>query len=93
VWHQALAALQEGLGERKGEVAYLRNLNLAAEEMECDVEAAMVLLMDAGLLPEPARVKDLMGLAKPTDVPDLKPLEVDLGAFDALLPDLLSEAV
>ena len=93
VWHQALAALQEGLGERKGEVAYLRNLNLAAEEMECDVEAAMVLLMEAGLLPEVTRVKDLMGLAQPTEVPDLKPLEVDLGAFDALLPDLLSEAI
>jgi hypothetical protein len=49
--------------------------------------------MEAGLLPEVTRVKDLMGLAKPTEVPDLKPLEVDLGAFDALLPDLLSEAV
>lgn len=93
VWHQALAALQEGLGERRGEVAYLRNLNLAAEEMECDVEAAMVLLMEAGHLPEPARVKELMGLANPVEVPDLKPLEVDLGAFDALLPGLFSEAV
>jgi hypothetical protein len=82
VWHQALAALQEGLGERKGEVAYLRNLNLAAEEMECDVEAAMTLLMEAGHLPEPARVKELMGLANPVEVPDMKPLEVDLGAFD-----------
>jgi len=93
VWYQALESLQKGLGERKGEVAYLRNLNLAAEEMECDVEAAMVLLMEAGLLPEVTRVKDLMGLAQPTEVPDLKPLEVDLGAFDALLPDLLSEAI
>ena len=92
-WHQALEALQQGLGERKGEVAYLRNLNLAAEEMECDVEAAMVLLMEAGVVPEPARVKDLMGLAKPSEIPELAPLVVDLGAFDALLPGLLAEAI
>lgn len=92
-WHQALDVLQKGLGERKGEVAYLRNLNLAAEEMECDVEAAMVLLMEAGIVPEPERVKELMGLVRPTEIPDMEPLEVDLGAFDALLPELLAEAV
>ena len=34
-----------------------------------------------------------MGLAGPTEVPDMKPLEVDLGAFDALLPGMLAEAV
>ena len=92
-WHQALEVLQKGLGERKGEVAYLRNLKLAAEEMECDVEAAMVLLMEAGIVPEPERVKELMGLVRPTEIPDMEPLEVDLGAFDALLPELLAEAV
>jgi len=92
-WHQALEALQQGLGERKGEVAYLRNLNLAAEEMECDVEAAMVLLMEAGVVPEPERVKELMGLVRPNELPDMKPLEVDLGAFDALLPGMLAEAI
>jgi hypothetical protein len=92
-WHQALEVLQKGLGERKGEVAYLRNLNLAAEEMECDVEAAMVLLMEAGMVPEPERVKELMGLVRPIDIPDMEPLAVDLGAFDALLPELMAEAV
>jgi hypothetical protein len=93
VWYQALESLQKGLGERKGEVAYLRNLNLAAEEMECDVEAALVLLMAEGIVPEPARVKELMGLTKPTEIPDLAPLEVDLGTFDVLLPEMLAEAV
>lgn len=74
-------------------MAYLRNLNLAAEEMECDVEAAMVLLMEGGIVPEPERVKELMGLVRPNELPDMQPLEVDLGAFDALLPGMLAEAV
>jgi len=93
IWHQALEALQKGLGERRGEVAYLRNLNLAAEEMECDVEAALVLLMAEDIVPEPARVQDLMGLGKPTEIPDMPPLVVDLGGFDALLTERLEEAV
>ena len=43
VWYadRRMLALPRILGERKGEVAYLRNLNLAAEEMERAVEAAM----------------------------------------------------
>ena len=93
VWHQALEALQKGLGERRGEVAYLRNLNLAAEDMECDVEAALVLLMAEGIVPEPARVQDLMGLGRPTEIPDMPPLVVDLGGFDALLTERLEEAI
>ena len=93
-WHQALEALQKGLGERKGEVAYLRNLNLAAEEMECDVEAALVLLMEAGIVPEPERVKELMGLVQAQRASGHRSRWWWIwAAFDALLTGMLAEAV
>lgn len=85
VWHQALAALEGTLGERKGEVAYLRLLHLASKTMECDVEAALGLLLEAGEAPEPERVKELMGVEKPTQAPQIAPLVVDLKEFDLLL--------
>ena len=93
VWHQALAKLQKALGERKGEVDYLRLLHLASKTMECDVEAAMVMLMENGQIPEPKLVKDLMGLEEPTQVPDIAPLEVKLDEFNILLPGMIAEAV
>jgi hypothetical protein len=88
VWHQALETLKEGLGERKGEVAYLRNLVLAAENMECEVEAALELLMEAGTLPEPEQVKQLMGLQQPKEAVDLQPLVPNLAEFDALCAEM-----
>lgn len=85
VWHQALAALAQSLGERKGEVAYLRLLHLASKTMECDVEAALSLLLEVGEVPEPERVKEVMGVEKPAQAPEIAPLVVDLTEFDALL--------
>jgi hypothetical protein len=90
VWHQALENLEKALGPRKGEVDYLRLLHLAASTLECDVEAALILLMEAGEVPEVDRVKALMGLHKPAEVPAIAPLQVDLGEFDGLLSALLA---
>ena len=93
VWHQALAALEKALGQRKGEVDYLRLLHLAANTLECDVEAALVLLMEEGAVPEADQVKALLGIEKPAEVPAIEPLKVDLTEFDGLLTDSLAEAV
>lgn len=93
VWHRALAALTKELGERKGEVAYLRLLHLAAKTMECDVEADLGLLLEAGDVPAPERVKELMGVEKPTQTPEIAPLCVDLTEFDVLLTQPMAEAV
>lgn len=93
VWHQALESLEKALGQRKGEVDYLRLLHLAANTLECDVEAALALLMEAGSVPEPDRVKALLGLEKPAEVPAIEPLQVDLAEFDGLLTSTLAEAV
>lgn len=93
VWHSALESLVKALGDRKGEVAYLRLLHLAANTLECEVETALGLLLEAGKIPEPEHVKDLMGLEKPTQAPTIAPLEVNLKEFDALLGFLVEEAV
>ena len=93
VWHRAFDELEKALGERKGEVAYLRLLHLASKTMECDVEAALILLLEIGAVPEPERVKDLMGVAKPTQTPVIAPLVVNLKEFDALLSVVVAEAV
>jgi len=93
VWHQALASLEKALGQRKGEVDYLRLLHLAANTMECDVEAALVLLMGEGMVPGPDQVKALLGIEKPAEVPAIEPLKVDLTEFDGLLMEALAEAV
>ena len=93
MWHQALAALEKALGQRKGEVDYLRLLHLAANTLECDVEAALVLLMEEGAVPEADQVKALLGIEKPAEVPAIEPLKVDLTEFDGLLTDSLAEAV
>ena len=93
VWHQALEALEKAQGQRKGEVGYLRLLHLAANTLECDVEAALVLLIEAGEVPEPDRVKALLGMEKSAEVPAIEPLKVDLAEFDGLLADTLAEAV
>ena len=93
VWHQALGVLEKTLGERKGEVAYLRLLHLASKTMECDVEAALGLLLEAGEIPEPERVKALMGVENPTQAPEIAPLIVDLTEFDTLLGLQMEEAI
>ena len=92
-WYEALAVLEKALGQRKGEVDYLRLLHLAANTLECDVEAALVLLMAEGAVPTPDRVKVLLGLEKPAEVPALAALQVDLSEFDDLLTESLAEAV
>jgi len=93
VWHQALAELQKALGERKGEVAYLRLLHLASETMEAEVETALTLLLENGQAPTPELVKELMGLKGPIEIPDLVPMTVELSDFDLLTPGMLAEAV
>ena len=87
-----LATLKKALGDRKGEGAYLRILHLAAGTMECDVEAALVVLMGTGVIPEPELVKGLVGAAKPTQAPAIQPLNADPAEYDFLLAETLAEA-
>ena len=93
VWHQALDKLHKVSGERKGDVDYLRLLHLAARNLECEVETALVLLMEDGQCPSPEAVKKLLKLEEPAETPTLAPLEVTLAEFDRLIPAMTAEAV
>ena len=66
---------------------------MASKNLEADVEAALSLLMEAGLCPSPEAVKKLMNLEEPTEVPEMAPMDVKLNEFDCLIPDMLAEAV
>jgi len=92
VWRSAFDALQAGLGDRKGEVEYLRLLHLAAKTLEGEVGAALEAILEAGQLPEVALVKDLMGAEMAITIPELKQATVNLGEYDILTPALM-EAV
>lgn len=64
---------------------YLKLLQLAAMTMECDVDAALELLLSAGEVPTAEAVKSLVKprtLEKPVDMPEY---EVDLSGYDKLL--------
>jgi len=75
-------APHKGIGS---DVDYLRILHLAASTMECEVEAALELLLAEGTVPTPDQVKSLVlpeRLAGPVDMPEL---HADLTTYDALL--------
>lgn len=78
---------------RRGELEYLRVLHLAARTMECEVAAALELLLDARQVPTYDLVRELVAPQQPR-VPSMKALQPDLEAFDRrLLSAALVEAV
>lgn len=84
-WRKAFDRLVANQGERRGEVSYLRLLHRAATTMESEVEAAIELLLEAGEVPTPERVKELVGGQEPAKVPELTVPSVDLREYDGLL--------
>jgi len=93
VWRSAFDALQAGLGQRKGEVEYLRLLHLAAKTLEGEVGAALEVILEAGRLPDADLARELMGSEMVIRIPELKQAEVDLGEYDFLTPEVLREAI
>jgi hypothetical protein len=85
VFRRTYDRLAQALGERRADLEYLRVLHLAAATMECDVAAALELLLAEGALPSFSEVRSLVVAAQPK-VPAMAPLAVDLSAYDALLP-------
>lgn len=80
-------ALHESLSEWHADVEYLRTLNLAAKTMECEVEAALKLLLEDGVLPRFDKVEELVLTDRPV-VPAQEPLTPDLESYNDLLQDL-----
>jgi hypothetical protein len=68
----------------KGDAAYLRILHLAACTLESEVQVALELLLENGVLPTIEAVRDLVG-PLPPESPVLPIPNVDLGTYDQLL--------
>jgi len=86
VFRQTYDVLCERLtSQRKADVAYLRVLHLAATTVESDVAVALQCLLEAGELPNPDVVKELVSPQRRVTVPALKPLKVDLTPYNGLL--------
>ena len=73
-WHSA----------RTADLVYLRILNLAAKEMECEVAAALTLLLEQNEPFDECQVAHLLERDAPAP-PLLTPLTIDLRRYDALL--------
>jgi hypothetical protein len=83
-FRRAYDRLCEDLTERSADLHYLKILHLAMRTMECEVELALQMLLEAGQRPAYEDVKALVAPAKPA-VPDLAPLAPDLASYDGLL--------
>lgn len=84
LWRQAYEALAAGLPEGQADLEYLRVLHLAAATLQHEVEAVLEQLLGDGKLPTYVAVRALAAQRKP-EIPELTPLEPDLGAYDGLL--------
>ena len=67
------------------DLEYVRILHLAATTLECQVEAALAALLDAGELPEYDQVKAQVAPTPNRACPHVCVDRPDLGAYDALL--------
>lgn len=63
---------------------YLRILYLSATHMESDVEAGLLLCLEADIIPDEQILKDLMGM-HPKKGEEISPLVPDLSLYDELL--------
>lgn len=88
VFRRAYDAIQTPHRGTKGDLEYLRILHLAASTLEADVEAALALLLSGAERITVDAVKLLASTGKRIEVPDLEPLPVDLGAYDALIGEV-----
>ncbi len=71
--------------EKWADLEYVRILYLAATTMECEVEAALSALLEAGEVPDHDAVKARVAPSSPLPVPEVHVDTPDLSAYDALL--------
>jgi transposase len=81
------ALIQAHASTRKADIEYLRILHLAASTMECEVAAALDLVLEDGAVPEADRVKKLVATEQP-EIPELAVPAPDLSAYDGLLREV-----
>lgn len=84
-FRKAFDALQKEYGEgRRCDLEYIRLLHLAASTSEHEVELALELLLEEGLMPG---LDEVRALVQPANVhlPQLQEPKVELGVYDGLL--------
>lgn len=86
VFRRAYETLFEAQPSVRGDLEYLRILHLAAATMESEVEAAIECLLDSGQLSAEG-VKELVGVERPPDPPDIAAFDVELDEYDELYDD------
>ena len=85
VFRQAYDRLQQAR-PRQVDHDYVRLLHLAASSSESEVETALGLLLEAGLVPSFDAVRDLVRLPQHTTVPELTASALDFTPYDRLVP-------
>jgi hypothetical protein len=83
-FRRAYDALRAGRSEWKADLEYLRVLHLAASMMESEVEAAVLLLLEAGKEPTREEIRAILDPGRP-EHPSMAAPKVDLSSYDALL--------
>ena len=84
VFRRAYDALCER-SHKWAELEYIRILHLAATTMQCEVEAALAAMLEAGEVPESDAVKARIGAWPPPACPNVHVMMPDLAAYDTLL--------
>jgi hypothetical protein len=79
--------LHEERSERQADLEYLRILHLAARTLEAEVETALELCLEEGVVPLADLVKPLVEEVTP-DIPELAAFDVDIASYDDLLQDV-----
>jgi len=89
VFRRAYDAIQTPHRGVRGDLEYLRILSRAGGGLQSDVEAALSLLLDAGQPITDEAVKALVTTGEQAAaMPEMPPLAVDLGVYDALLAEV-----
>ncbi len=84
-FRKAYDALCSDVVEHRADLEYLRILHLAASTMECEVEAALAILLEASTRPTADEVKALVLPRQQPSVPEMSAFVVDLKLYDGLL--------
>lgn len=71
---------------KRADAEYVKVLHLAATTSEGEVEAALVLLLEAETTPSFAAVRDLLHLPHASIVPEIARPTLDLSPYDQLIP-------
>jgi hypothetical protein len=92
VFRKSYDALCAGLAARNADLEYLRILHLAASTLESEVETALELLLEAGDSISLENVRALVDSRLHDEPPLMEAFEVDLSAYDELLPTRMEAA-